>query len=257
MSSRILKVDATIEPLPWRAQPHSGSAHSNDHHVPESAQQHHTGQSQDPGSDSPSIPDEALASYHNPADEARIRTLESHVQLLERRLQDDTRAARDQGHQAGSAEGVQSGMQQEAGKWSDALARLSRSIEEMSKSKARFRAEVEEDAVKLALAIARKILNRELNSDPEALVGLARVALDKLNLRELQRVRVHPADAPAIEKMLTASAAPKRVEVIPDGTLERGGAVFETDRGMLDASVTTQLREIERGLADMLEGASK
>ena len=127
----------------------------------------------------------------------------------------------------------------------------------MSRCKARFRAETEEDAVKLALAIAHKVLNRELASDPEALVGLAKVALGKLNIRELQRVRVHPADAPAIEKLLTASSAPKRIEVIADGTLERGGALFETDRGLLDASVTTQLTEIERGLADLLGATPK
>ena len=202
-------------------------------------------------------PEEPLDRHHNPADEARIRELEDSIKLLEGRIEDEKRAARQQAHQQGMAQGLQTGIEQEAAKWNDALGRLTRAIEEMSKSKARLRAEVEEDAVKLALAIARKVLNRELSSDPEALVGLARVALDKLNLRDLQRVRVHPQDAPAIEKMLRASSGPKRVEVIADGTLERGGAVFETDRGMLDASVTTQLGEIERGLADMLGGHPK
>ena len=108
----------------------------------------------------------------------------------------------------------------------------------------------------LGLRLDRE-LHVQLATDPEALVGLARVALGKLNLRELQRVRVHPTDAPAIEKMLAGSSGPKRVEVLADSTLERGGAIFETDRGMLDASVTTQLGEIERGLADMLGGTPK
>ena len=205
----------------------------------------------------PAVPEDTLAHYHHPADEARIRQLESEVHQLEKRLNIETRTAREQGHQAGVTEGTEAGMQQEAANWTAALARLAAAIDEMSKMKTRFRAEVEEDAVKLALAIARKILNRELASDPEALVGLARVALEKLNLRELQRVRVHPLDSPAIEKMLAASSGPRRLEVIADRTLERGGAIFETERGMLDASVTTQLSEIERGLADMVGGAAK
>jgi flagellar assembly protein FliH len=191
--------------------------------------------------------------HRDSPEQTRIRELEGTVKLLERRVEEEKKTAREQGHHQGLAAGAQ----QEAAKWTGALERLVRSVEELSKSKARFRAEVEDDAVKLALAIARKVLNRELASDPEALVGLARVALDKLNLRELQRVRVHPGDAKAIERLLTASACPKRVEVVSDGTLERGAAIFEAERGTLDASVTTQLGEIERGLADMLGRPSK
>ncbi len=241
MSSKILDPDTPIEPRPWRAA-YRGHATGNQESA--AAPFFDTASAQT----GPSNREEPDGGHHHPADQARIRELESGVKLLERHIEDEKRSAHEQGRQ----QGLTTGVQQEAAKWTDALSRLTRTIEEMSKSKARFRAEVEEDAVKLALAIARKVLNRELTSDPEALAGLARVALDKLNLRELQRVRVHPGDVQTIERMLNASSAPKRVEVIADGTLERGGAIFETDRGRLDASVTTQLGEIERGLTDML-----
>ena len=42
------------------------------------------------------------------------------------------------------------------------------------------------------------------------------------------------------------------VEVVPDAARELGSVVFETERGSLDASVDTQLEEIERGLTDRL-----
>lgn len=254
MSSRILDPDTPIETSKWRAKPSSGSTHAAAYGGGQTAGE----ADRETSATQPSDDFGLFRDVHrNPADEARIRELDGNIRILERRVEDDTRASREQGQQRGFAEGMQAGVQQEAAKWTEALARLTQAIEEMSKAKTRFRAEVEEDAVKLALVIARKVLNRELSSDPEALTGLARVALSKLNLRELQRVRVHPADAPAIEKMLGTASGPRRLEVIPDGTLERGGAIFETDRGMLDASVTTQLGEIERGLADILGGASK
>jgi flagellar biosynthesis/type III secretory pathway protein FliH len=41
--------------------------------------------------------------------------------------------------------------------------------------------------------------------------------------------------------------------VIHDPSQQQGGAVFEISRGALDASVETQLREIECGLTDQLE----
>jgi flagellar biosynthesis/type III secretory pathway protein FliH len=40
--------------------------------------------------------------------------------------------------------------------------------------------------------------------------------------------------------------------VVADSGLERGGVVFETPRGNLDASLETQLLEIQRGLSDRL-----
>jgi len=232
MSSRILRADTQFEPVPWRPEGAGG--------LPENQPPAANVQQGHP------IPER----HQDSTEQIRIRELEGNIKLLERRIEDERKAAREQGHQ----QGLTAGAQQEAANWTAAIARLTRAIEDMAKAKPRFRAEVEEDAVKLALAIARKVLNRELASDPEALVGLARVALGKLNVRELQRVRVHPADAPAIERMLGSSSGPQRVQVIADNTLERGGAIFEMERGALDASVTAQLSEIERGLTDMLGG---
>ena len=43
------------------------------------------------------------------------------------------------------------------------------------------------------------------------------------------------------------------IAVVGDPMQPQGGAVFEISRGSLDASVETQLAEIERGLIDQLE----
>jgi flagellar biosynthesis/type III secretory pathway protein FliH len=46
------------------------------------------------------------------------------------------------------------------------------------------------------------------------------------------------------------------VEVIADSSHELGSVIFETTRGNLDASVNSQLQEIERGLTDRLRKQS-
>jgi flagellar biosynthesis/type III secretory pathway protein FliH len=46
------------------------------------------------------------------------------------------------------------------------------------------------------------------------------------------------------------------IEVLGDPSREPGSVVFETTRGNLDASVESQLREIERGLTDRLRRTS-
>lgn len=135
--------------------------------------------------------------------------------------------------------------------------RLLRSIEAIASLRPRLRQEAERQAVELALAAARRILAREIAIDPAAVAGLLRSAFDQLSLREATAVRCHPASAPSIQEGLARLGAPPSVRVEPDPSLEAGAVIVETARGSLDASVTAQLEEIERGFAALLEPASR
>jgi flagellar assembly protein FliH len=106
--------------------------------------------------------------------------------------------------------------------------------------------------VTLALAVARRVLRRELSVDPEAIRGVVLAALEKLDGQEISRVRVHPAHAAEVSACLRRAVSGRAIEVVPDPAREPGFVIFETERGSLDASVDTQLEEIERGLADRL-----
>ncbi len=125
-------------------------------------------------------------------------------------------------------------------------------VEDLVRAKAKLRGEAEEDVVKLALAISRRVLHRELAVDPEALIGLVRAAWDRVEGRETHRMRLSPPDAALVQQHRAALNLPPKVEIEADPALARGSALFETSRGVLDASVNTQLGEIERGLADVL-----
>ena len=83
----------------------------------------------------------------------------------------------------------------------------------------RVRAEAEDDAVKLAIAIARRVLYRELATDPEAILGLVKAAFSKLNARETQRLRVSPADAAVIQEHRAKLQIPPGLEIASDGSL--------------------------------------
>jgi flagellar assembly protein FliH len=132
------------------------------------------------------------------------------------------------------------------------IERLARSMDEIAGLRGRLRAEAEADLVQLSLAIARRVLRREIAIDPDALHGLVLGALQKLQGQEIARVRVHPSHAVAITKCLQQNLNADKIEVIADPAREIGAVVFETERGNLDASVESQLQEIERGLADRL-----
>jgi flagellar assembly protein FliH len=159
----------------------------------------------------------------------------------------------EQARQLARREGEQAGARTAAAEIQPVVARFARTIEELTGLRRRFRSEAEKDIIKLSLAIAKRVLHREINMDPDAMLGLVRVALEQIDLRELHRIRLHPVDAPAVERHLASAGIPDRVQVIADPTLERGGAILETTHGDLDASISTQLSEINRGFGDLLE----
>ncbi len=155
-------------------------------------------------------------------------------------------------YQKGLEEGLAAARQEIGGQLDAAYERLARTIEELSGLRARFRHEAEEDVVGLALAISRRILHRELTMAPDALLGLVKVALEKIEAREVHRVRVRPEDAAMVQQHLEKMGLPRRVEVTADPGLANGAAIFDSSRGALDVSVETQLAEIERGFADLV-----
>jgi flagellar assembly protein FliH len=155
-------------------------------------------------------------------------------------------------YQRGFTEGKAAGRQEMSTQIEAMNNKLARTIEELTGLRQRFRHEAEEDVVALALATARRILHRELTMEPEALLGLVKAALEKIELREVHRVRVSREDAPMVQQCLEKMGLPHRVEVIADPSLERGAAILDSNRGTLDASIETQLAEIERGFADLM-----
>ncbi len=113
--------------------------------------------------------------------------------------------------------------------------------------------EAEEEIVRLALAVAGKVIDRAAEDDAVA-VATARRALARLRGARQAEVRVHPEDAPAARcaaAALGAGLAPDaRLEVVEDPAVGRGGAVVETEAGSVDARVETQLAELGRALAE-------
>lgn len=155
-------------------------------------------------------------------------------------------------HTAGFSEGEATGRSRAAAEVQPVIERLARSIEELGALRAKLRRESEADIVKLSLAIARRVLRREMAVDPDAMQGLVVAALQKIQVQDICRVRVHPSHAAQLTKWFQQSAGSQGVELVADNSREPGSLIFETDRGDLDASVDSQLQEIERGLADRL-----
>jgi flagellar assembly protein FliH len=156
-------------------------------------------------------------------------------------------------YQKGFSEGTKLGREQAAAEGLPVLERLSRCLSELSALRPRMRRDAEKDLVKLAIAIARRVLHRELTLDPESIAGLIKVALDRLESRELCTVHVHADHEAALRTLLDRFSNAHKIEIIADKSLRLGDVLLETAHGSIDASVDAQLSEIERGFADRLQ----
>jgi len=177
-----------------------------------------------------------------------VSALTQRIAQLERSIAEAEAAAYARGRREADAEAHQ----RFSGAMQNTAERLAQSVKQLADVRPRLCKEAEADLLRLALAIAQRILHRELNIDPTALEALVKLSLDRLGRQEQIRVRVHPPLADSVRAMLAKLSA-RPIDVAPDSALEAGGIVFETARGQLDASIHSQLNEIERGLIDHLE----
>jgi flagellar assembly protein FliH len=180
--------------------------------------------------------------------EGSVLRLKARIVELESILEKCANESRETGHR----EGVAFGRSQAAAEVKPVIEKLAQSIQNISELRPKLRLQAEADIVKLALAIARRVVNRELNTDPEAVVGLVKVALGKLRIQEVTRVRVHPNHLGIIKEMLSHWGGSGALEIEGDAGVGLGGILFDTARGEFDASIDVQLNEIERGLTDRL-----
>jgi flagellar assembly protein FliH len=159
----------------------------------------------------------------------------------------------DQARREAYAEGLATGRQQSEELFRPAVQGLAETLISLARLRESIREESTQDLVHLAISIAARVIHREVAVDPDALGGLIQAAFSKLQSREINRVRMHPTLEGLVRKLLEQAGAPKNLVLMPDASLKPAEVFFETAQGILDASVETQLREIERGLIDKLE----
>ncbi len=159
----------------------------------------------------------------------------------------------DQARREAYAEGLSAGRQQSEELFRPAVQGLAETLISLARLRETIREETIQDLVHLAVSVAARVIHREVAVDPDALSGLIQAAFSKLQSREINRVKMHPTLEGLVRKLLEQAGAPKNLVLMADPSLKPAEVFFETSQGILDASVETQLREIERGLIDKLE----
>jgi flagellar assembly protein FliH len=146
---------------------------------------------------------------------------------------------------AGEAEGRAAGLAAARTNAQPALAALAASVEAIGQVRAQVVAELERDAVDMALRLAEQIIAGVLSVQPERVVDVARNALRHLTDRRQVTLVVNPADlelvGECVEQLQSELGGIEHLGVQADRRIARGGAIARTDTGDIDAGIDTQL----------------
>ena len=162
----------------------------------------------------------------------------------------DTQAEFDAARERGLTEGMSAA----ESAYRTKLARLEALAAALREERREFFDRVEPEVVRLASAIAEKIIGEEMELRPERIVDLVRAAMKRLRDRESLRIRLSPQDLDLVKQarddLIGSVDGVRKLELIEDRRVDRGGCVIESENGALDASIKTQMSEIERILGE-------
>ncbi|MGH7741446.1 MAG: FliH/SctL family protein [Candidatus Eiseniibacteriota bacterium] len=105
----------------------------------------------------------------------------------------------------------------------------------------------------LSLAVARKLVQRELTANPEIVTDLIDRALQLVPLDRTLEIRLNPSDLAALgDRLERAVPADRAVTVrwVPDVSLDRGAFVVETPQRIVDGRSDVALRRLYDRLDD-------
>lgn len=184
----------------------------------------------------PSFEKEGEAIVARARDLARDLTVNAAAEAI--RIRED--AARE-GREAGLAEGREQARIEEARKLGEGVRKI---LAEVERHRGRLELESERDVVRLAIAIAEKIVKVEVKKGTPVAENNLRAAMRRAVRGHTLEIRLHPDDAARLRKADKESGA----AITADPSIAPGGCVVRTAAGTVDLDIPTQLEEIERGL---------
>lgn len=169
---------------------------------------------------------------------------------------DEFEKARQEGLQQGLRDAdaeIQRRAEELAARWVDerlatALPALQSVGESLARERERWLSEWEASVNRIAVAIAGKIVRREIALHPDVSIDLIREALRLISSNAQLRVRLNPDDVERIgdfqERFAAVLVGVAEMSIVPDAAISPGGCLLESEHGLIDARLETQLERI-------------
>jgi type III secretion protein L len=142
-------------------------------------------------------------------------------------------------------EARQQGYSKGLGEWNETLLNTRKYRDE-------FLAQSEPELVRLAVQIARRIVGKELVAKPETILGIVDEAVKATRAEKKLTIRVNPEQEARVrahaESFGSLAGRVGQILVVGDPGVGPGGCVVESELGIIDAQLETQLEKLEEAL---------
>lgn len=187
------------------------------------------------GADSAALLDEA---------QAHVETMLSQAQVQVATWQEE---ARQEGWQAGYTEAQEAAETELA----EALTSVRAAAQAAVEARQKFLRDSQVEIGRLAVAVAQKIIGKELTVNPSAVTDIVAQVIAGANMHASCRIRVNPADYEILKPHWDAIAPLQKTdrtwELVADQRISRGGCLIDAQSGdgTIDARLETQLQQIQ------------
>lgn len=149
-------------------------------------------------------------------------------------LEEMQRQAHDEGYQAGYAEGAQ---------------RMAALLAAMEQALQLTDHEIAQDLLNLALAVAQKLVQQTLKTNPEILLSTIREAISNLpHFNQGAHLFLHPDDAAMVRASIGEQLGHSGWKILEDSLITRGGVRVETSHSQIDATLEHRWQRIVASL---------
>jgi len=142
--------------------------------------------------------------------------------------------------------------QQIARQLSTVLPAIGKLVQTFDLSLQAWHAQWEQGVVRLATAIAARVIRREVQQTPQITLEWISESLQLITSQRKLTVRLHPEDYAALRNEVETLAAQLRglapTEIVADQDVSRGGCRLDTESGSIDQQIESQLQRIEEEL---------
>jgi flagellar assembly protein FliH len=161
--------------------------------------------------------------------------------------------ARQQGQLEAQRQAEQSAQSELARRLETLFPALDQAISSIRQARESWLAHWERNTVRLACAVAEKIVRRELTQTPEISLVWLREALELVTSDDRVSVYLHPQDVDTlgdqVRLLIGRLSRLGAAQLIADPGVEPGGCRVETEFGCIDQQLSTQLARITEELA--------
>lgn len=160
-------------------------------------------------------------------------------------LENNYKSEREKIYQSGYQAGVEAGQQELERQYGHRLQSMDSIVNALKEDQWRLRKEAELSVLNLALQIAERVIQTEIQLDRSKIENVVEEALDYVQREELVKIILNPADYQYIdENSNLLNKLPADVKIESDNSLMQGGCVLQTNLETVDASVERKLKEL-------------